>query len=100
MSDRPNITTATRLAHTSEYVADPRATANPGSPPSFQDMHKKIQRSGSEAAAFGELVQPLQRRLSSTAIGGPVQLLHATHRGVPAHVLNMAVHLCLLKKEP
>ena len=65
-------------------------------PPSFQEMHYKIQCSGSEAAAFGELVELLQSRLSSTAIGGPVESVHATHRRVPAHILNMAVHLCLL----
>ena len=102
MSDRPDITAATRLAHAQrgERAVDPRAPATSGSPPSFQEMHFEIRRSGSEAAAFGELVQSLQSRLSGTAIGVLVELLHATHSGAPARILNAVLHLCLLKKEP
>ena len=76
MSDWPDITTATRLAHAQrgEHAVDPRAPATPGSLPSFQEMHYEIRRLGSEAAAFGELVQALQSRLSGTAIGVLVEL--------------------------
>ena len=59
MSDRPDITTATRRALTQrgEYAVDPRAPVTPNSPPNFQVMNYEIRRSGSEAAAFGEPVQ-------------------------------------------
>ena len=77
---------------------DSRAPATPGSPPNFQEMHYENRRSGSEAAAFGELVQSLQSQLSGTAIGFLVELQHATHRGVPARVLNAILHLCPPKK--
>ena len=29
-----------------------------------------------------------------------MELLHATHSGAPARILNAVLHLCLLKKEP
>ena len=102
MCERADITAATRLAHAQlgERAVDPRAPATPGSPPSFREMHLEIRRSGSEAAAFGELVQSLQSRLSGTATGVLVQLLYATHTAVQARILNAVLHMCLLKKEP
>ena len=81
MSNRPDITTATRLAHTQrgEYAVDPMQPATPGSPASFQDMHYKIRHSRWEAVAVGELVQSLKSWPSGTAIGVMMELPHTTH---------------------
>ena len=102
MQDRPDVHTVIRQAHTARCggTQNPRAPAPPGSPPTFQEMYFVIKRSGSEAAAFGELVQSVLQALSGTAIYVLTGLLHAVHLGDPARILNGVLHLCLLKKDP
>ena len=102
LQDVPGLHTAICQAHPARCgeTPNPRAPASPGSPPTFQEMYFEIKRSGSEAAAFGELVRSVLQAPSGTAIYVLTGLLHAVHLGDPARILNGVLHVCVLKKDP